>query len=110
MASIAAIITYVVSGPILPTRVVQVRHDGAAPPLGVKPTPPPIAPDEHDATLARARGLAALEKGDYADAIASFEKAQRLGGKAEDLDEMLRIARELRDRSSGTAAAVDTDP
>lgn len=68
-------------------------------------------PKQDNDTVGRAlriAGLAALESGDYTEAVAKFTEAARLSNSSGDLPSLLRIARELQDRTESrkTAAAA----
>lgn len=74
-----------------------------------------ISEEAARASALRIQGLAALESGDYNDAVKKFSEAVRLTGASKDLPELLRIAKELQDRRAQqqkdtTAAAAPEDP
>lgn len=75
-------------------------------PVVTAPVAPPTPPPDELARAHRVSGLAALEQGDYSRAVKEFTKSAQLGSATGDLPELLRIARDLEDRSKKQAAVV----
>lgn len=57
----------------------------------------------------RVAGLAALEAGDYDDAVTHFSRALQLGGAGNDVAELLQISRTLLDNSEARRLGADSD-